>query len=359
MKRSIEGSIYQSKDKKTWFARLRYTDNNGQRREKKRACATYALAKERLNNLKAEVESEKTDRKTFRQLDEFYRGKYVHKARFVGDRKLSGFRQNLDSVNYYLDAALNFFGDRFIDEIGFGDLQKFKEEIVNKPTIHNRQRSVSDTNQYLKRLRRVLNVAVEQGWLNVNPFNRGKGLINHSFEVERTRVLSYKEEERLLDQCTGKRKHLKGVIIFAIETGCRKSELLKLRWSSVNLNGRFIRIESQNSKTLRSRMVPISTRLMQVLNELWRNSPRRPGALVFSNGDFKHAFINACEKAKLDDVVFHDLRHTAITRMLEKGINSPIVMKVSGHTQQKTFLRYVNQSESSVFELAQLLDRAA
>jgi len=59
--------------------------------------------------------------------------------------------------------------------------------------------------------------------------------------------------------------------------------------------------------------------------------------------------------AELPAVHFHDLRHTAITRMLGKGIFPPLVMKISEHTQQKTFLRYVNQSESSIYDLAMML----
>ena len=96
-----------------------------------------------------------------------------------------------------------------------------------------------------------------------------------------------------------------------------------------------------------------------LLNELWHNSPRRHSAFVFGGSDFKKGFNAAASEAGLDDVHFHDLRHTAITRMLEKGISPPLVMKISGHTQQRTFLRYVNQSESSVYEIALKLDKAA
>jgi len=45
--------------------------------------------------------------------------------------------------------------------------------------------------------------------------------------------------------------------------------------------------------------------------------------------------------------------------MLENNISPPLVMKISGHTQSKTFLRYVNQSESSIFDIAMKLDMAA
>ena len=359
MKRSIEGSIYKDKEKKVWFARLRYTDKDGNRREKKRSCMTHALAKAEVPKLKLEIERENSDRKTFRELDQFFRDKYVHPAKFVGGKLVSGFRQDIDAVKHYLDKALDFFGDRYIDEITYADLQNYKSEIASRPTMHDRERSVSDTNHFLKRLRRLFNVAIEQGWLTTNPFSRGASLIIESFEVERTRVLSPAEEDSLLAQCTKWRKHLKPIVIFAIETACRRSEIQSLRWSSVNLEGRFIKIESRSTKTLRSRLVPISARLATLLNELWQNSPKRSSAFVFGGSDFKKGFNAAASEANLDDVHFHDLRHTAITRMLEKGISPPLVMKISGHTQQRTFLRYVNQSESSVYEIALKLDKAA
>jgi integrase len=80
---------------------------------------------------------------------------------------------------------------------------------------------------------------------------------------------------------------------------------------------------------------------------------------IFGPVDWKRSFNAACKAAGLDDVHFHDLRHTAITRMLEKGISPPLVMKISGHTQQRTFMRYVNQSESSIYDIAMKLDMAA
>ena len=103
----------------------------------------------------------------------------------------------------------------------------------------------------------------------------------------------------------------------------------------------------------------MSTRLKESLAQQWQKSTRRQSALIFTTGDFKKAFNNACSDAGFADVHFHDLRHTAITRMLEKGISPPLVMKISGHTQQKTFLRYVNQSESSLYDIALKLDQAA
>ncbi|QYO67506.1 tyrosine-type recombinase/integrase [Leptolyngbya sp. 7M] len=123
--------------------------------------------------------------------------------------------------------------------------------------------------------------------------------------------------------------------------------------------GRFLKIESANSKTLKSRLVPLSERAAETLAELWQNSRRRESDLVFGGSLFKKAFNGACVQAKLKDVHFHDLRHTAITRWLEKGISPALAMKASGHSQMKTFLRYVNQSETSVAEFARAISKAA
>jgi hypothetical protein len=186
--KSIEGSIKKAPDNKRWVARVQYSDNEGRRRQKARYCVTFAAAKEKIKELRSDIENEKEGRVTYRQLDQFFRKEYLHAAKFVNGQKISGFRQPLGVVKNYLDGLLNHFGDRPIESITYADLQEFKKKIAALPTGRlSGVRSVSDVNLYLKRLRRLFNIAIEQGWLSVNPFNRGGSLINESFEVERTR----------------------------------------------------------------------------------------------------------------------------------------------------------------------------
>ena len=304
------------------------------------------------------MESELSDQKTFRELDVFFRSEYLHAAKFVGGRKLSGFRQNKKLIETSLDTALAHFADRALAEITFADLETYKKAIAAIPKKYGGVRSVADVNQNLRRLRRLFNVAIEQGWLAANPFTRGKGLIGTSFETERTRTLTPAEEKRLLAKCTGRREYLQAIIIFAIETAVRRGELLAVKWSDVNLATRTIRVKNKYTNIETTRLVPISARLRETLAKL-RHNQLKPRSPVFNVVDFKKGFRAACDEAKLADLHFHDLRHTAITRMLEAGISPPLVMKISGHTQQKTFLRYVNQSEASVYEIALKLDAAA
>jgi integrase len=260
-------------------------------------------------------------------------------------------------VEIYLGRALDYFGDKYLDEISYSDLRAYKAKIANMQTMHGRERSISDINHHLKRVRQLFTVAVENGWLAISPFRKGRPLIIESHEVERTRVLSADEEARLLAKCDRWRKHIQPIIIFAIETGLRAGEIKTLGWSDVMLDGRCIKINSLNSKTLKSRLVPLSARAVEVLSKQRQLGGR--GEFVFGEAAFKKSFRNACDDAGLDDVHFHDLRHTAITRWLKKGMSIADAMKASGHSQMKTFLRYVNQSESAVYDLALQLDCAA
>ena len=255
--------------------------------------------------------------------------------------------------------ALQHFGDRDLESITYSDLQEYKAKIVALPSKHGRQRSMASINHFLKCLRRLFNVAIEQQWLAANPFRKGAPLIRVSLEESRTRILSLAEERRLIKACSGYRAHLRPIVIFAIETGCRKNEILTVKWKDVNIDRRFIKIESQNTKTLKGRFVPISARLADELDQLKQTSLPEPNSKVFHITDFKKAFLGACKAAEVFDIKFHDLRHTAITRMLEKNISPPLVMKISGHSQSRTFMRYVNQSENSITEIAYRLDRAA
>ncbi|HVF47878.1 MAG TPA: site-specific integrase [Pyrinomonadaceae bacterium] len=175
----------------------------------------------------------------------------------------------------------------------------------------------------------------------------------------RTRIITAEEEAKLLAVCCrGKhRKHMRAVIIVAIETGMRRNEIRSVSWSNINFTDRVITVPQQFTKTLKTRLVPITDRLRSVLLDL--RHKMRHDAVVFGPADFKTAWKGACRDAGVDDATFHDLRHTAITRMLEANIPDRLVMKISGHTQERTFMRYINQTKQSITDIARRLDQHA
>src|SRR5581483_7936016 len=79
--------------------------------------------------------------------------------------------------------------------------------------------------------------------------------------------------------------------------------------------------------------------------------------LVFGvTRSIKRSFATVCHKAGLDHVKFHDLRHSAITRMINAGIPHSEVMRVSGHTQISTFLRYLNPNAERISQIGSQLE---
>lgn len=76
---------------------------------------------------------------------------------------------------------------------------------------------------------------------------------------------------------------------------------------------------------------------------------------MFTSGRPTRAFATACSRANITDLHFHDLRHTATTRMIRAGVPHTEVMKITGHTQMKTFLRYLNLGSDAVQNAATML----
>ena len=155
----------------------------------------------------------------------------------------------------------------------------------------------------------------------------------------RERVLTSAERERLLVelQPTGRRNvWMPSVVILALETAMRRSELLALRWRDINLDRRTATLHM--TKNGESRVVPLSTKAIQTLTSM----PRSICGAVFPITACALAanFDKAVERAKLPDLHFHDLRHTAITRMATKLPNLIELAAVSGHKSLKMLQRY-------------------
>lgn len=343
-----------------WYARLTFTNPQGKRCDIKRIAENKAEAKKLLKSLLRELEDKgskavETSRMTFADLADFYEAHYMKPAEFIGGRKVAGLK-DWKHVRTYLQVFRGFFGRRILREITYADLRTFRAERLKTPTQYKRQRSVTSVNRELTTLRRVLNIAERAGFISKNPFRVGDSLISVADETRRERVLRHEEETRLLAACVGRRAHLRPIIITAVDTAMRRGELLKLRWSDVHLEGYTITVKAENSKTGRGRIVAMTPRVYGELFRLWKVAPLNYDGLVFGIADnIKNGFTSVCKASGVDGFRFHDLRHTAITRMVAAGVAPMEVMKVSGHSQYATFARYVNPTEVAIKNAAAAL----
>jgi integrase len=191
---------------------------------------------------------------------------------------------------------------------------------------------------------------------SAKPVPRRQALISNAVERKRERILSREEEQKLLDQCTGKRKHLRAFIICAIDTGCRKGELLKMRWRDVNLESRELFIPMMNTKTARARTVPISNRMVVDLEKLWGESDRNLEGLVFGFKDVKRSFDGARSDAGVPDVRIHDLRHNFASRLAKNHMPVAEIARTLGHATLEMSYRYINSDKETLERARSIVD---
>jgi integrase len=155
----------------------------------------------------------------------------------------------------------------------------------------------------------------------------------------RNRILSYHEEEQLLSACQPKSNsniYTRPFIILALETAMRRGELLSLHWNDIDLQKRtaFLRLTKNGD----SRTAPLSSRAIETLQALPRSIDGRVLPVTFAA--LEANFKRVRERARLDDVRIHDLRHTAITRLAEKLPNLIELSAVTGHRSLAMLKRY-------------------
>jgi integrase len=342
------------------YARITYIGSDGKRHAVWRRAENKTHARELKKKLLREFEdhgesSIDGDHLVFRELASIYEDRKLIPAEYVGDRKVAGLR-SVKPPQTFLKVLIDFFGPRRIKSITHSDVEKFRRERLKTKTVRDEERTIASVNRELELLRAILNFAKREGWLIKTPFETGSNLISKADETRRERVLSRDEEERLLMACTGRRAHLKVLLMAALDTACRRGELLQMKWSDVDFENRLINVRALTTKTARSRNVPISARLLEELKSLY-NKSKNDEELVFGiKTDVKHSFASACKDSDVEDFHFHDCRHTGITRMIKAGMPPTLVMKISGHTQMDTFIRYVNTDNEAINQAIAAID---
>ena len=158
----------------------------------------------------------------------------------------------------------------------------------------------------------------------------------------RTRRLEADEEDRLLTACQQSRNPLLyPIVVLAIETAMRLSELLSIKWNDIDLAKRTIFLA--DTKNGSSRTIPLSLRAMDILCSI----PVIPNARVFymwsqRSNAMNGGWLIALKKAGITKFRFHDLRHEATSRLFEKNLNVMQVSTITGHKSMQMLKRYTH-----------------
>ena len=263
--------------------------------------------------------------------------------------KASKAKSTYSNDKYRIEAhLLPYFGDTSLKEIAPQMLDKYKAKRVREEASNN------TVNHELVCLSHIMKMAIRWRHIEHNPVS----------SVEKMRVpkrpprfLSLEEIDRLLE--ASRESHIYPILMTALHTGLRKSELLNLRWSDIDFDQCTITVqpkEDWNTKNYKSRTISLTPVLYETLKEHWKQRSR-PGIksdYVFTyQGErikrgIRDSLRTAVAKAGLQNVTLHILRHTFASQLAIAGVPLRYVQELMGHQSFQTTLQYAHLSEEHV-----------
>jgi len=158
----------------------------------------------------------------------------------------------------------------------------------------------------------------------------------------RKRVLSEEEEGRLIAEAAD---HLKAPIRFALLTALRLQNTVDLDWSQVDFRARTMTFVTKGDKT---HLLPITDAVLVILAN---QGPRDAGPVFRYKGEkirsWRTAWRAALKRAGIRDFRWHDLRHTAGSRMVARGADISVVQEVMNHSSITVTRRYVHHKQDA------------
>ena len=214
-------------------------------------------------------------------------------------------------------------------------------------------------NKGLELLRQIMNFAIACDHIETNP-TRG---VKRNRRTPLTRFLSREEIGRLhrvLDEHAGRgdeNRKQADIVRLLLLTGCRKGEIVGLRWSEVRGDA----LELADSKT-GPRKVPLNSQARRILGR----QPRGQSPFVFPSpfdasrprGDHLRLWYLVRREAGIEDVRLHDLRHTHASHAVMNGVPVPVVSRMLGHSNVRMTLRYAHLGDREVEAAAERVGRA-
>jgi|SRR5579872_1656819 len=206
-------------------------------------------------------------------------------------------------------------------------------------------------NRSLALLRRMFSLGVQDGKVRDVPHfpmlreaTPRKGFLDHA---------GYQKLRQELPE------YLRPILAMGYYTGMRKAEILKLRWSNVDLLGAEIRLDAGTTKNNEPRSISITGELLEMLKIERQRNPRAEYVFVRdgeSIGSFFKAWKSAAKRAGMPALLFHDLRRTGVRNLVRAGVPEGVAMAISGHKTRAVFERYNIVSGRDLRDAASKLD---
>lgn len=251
----------------------------------------------------------------------------------------------------------DFFGERELESIRRADVARFVASRLSAG------RSVNTVNCDLLILSGAFNYAIRVlEWDVSNPVS---GQLLKAPEG-RLRYLTLEESHRLLEASgrVFRKRYVRPFVVLALNTGCRKNELMRLKWSAVDLAAGRFTLDGENTKNGKRRVLPLNAAALEALRQCRRycdeNCPDSPWVFCWKDGapigDLRRGFRAACELAGIEDFRIHDLRHTFASWLVQREVPLMYVRDLLGHSSIKMTERYAHLAQDSLVRAVAVLD---
>ena len=270
----------------------------------------------------------------------------------------------VDNYRDYAEVAVGEFGNQYLSAIAPDDVLRFLDRLAvsgYKKGKLTKPYAPATVNRYKNFLSGVFTDALDRELVTRHPMKGRKRFKNRQENNLRERFLSPQEERRLLEFAV---PWLSVLVRFALATGMRRGEILRLRLQDVDREKRQARLRDPKSR--KDQFVLLNRSAEGVLDELdpfLVDGKVQPWVFVnaktgrpYTEDEVDHAFRAALDRAGLQDFHFHDLRHTAGTRMYQRTKDIKAVQRFLRHSSLTPTLRYVHDGEEDLRAAVESLD---
>lgn len=269
-------------------------------------------------------------------LQEFYDQHYIPHVKLHS----STWDKNQSTFTIHILPAL---GKYHMDEITIPQVSRVHREMILKKKLAN-----GTANKVLTFLRHAYNLAMDLKITGISENPAAK--VKHFEEQHKERYLSKHEAKRLMKAVNeSKNIHLKFIVRFLLLTGARRSEVLRAEWSHIDYIRGIWTIPITKNKRIRK--IPMSPELHELIAEI----PKMHNKWLFPaqnfDGHYKdvnRAWYKARDRAGLQDLRMHDLRHSFASQLVNSGQSLYVVQKLLGHSDLKMTQRYAHLDDEAL-----------
>jgi len=223
-------------------------------------------------------------------------------------------------------VLIDYFGGKTIQQINTWHIEQYKSKRQKDITRFGKPPAKATINRELAFLKTMFSKAIKWNITNTNPVKDVKLFKENNTNL---RILSNEEFNKLYESAND---FLKPVLLVAINTGMRRSEIFNLKWQDINNEQEYICVAK--SKNDESRIIPMNVILRDTLLRLKNNSNSE---YVFTQSDgtpiksVKTIFWSALNRSGINHCRFHDLRHSFASRLVMAGVDIVTVQELMGH----------------------------